>query len=297
MKKSTLIILLFAVTCLIIFATNTHAEFSKVSLQAVDPETGLPEDIGKIADLSHNLTSEEYLKKEWGIIFKENKFFKPFYEAYTKISPYTDVFFKYTIGMTPSLSWLFALTFFIWLTFLIYLYRILSVFSESSRIIIFAITLLIMTLLSIEGLDIKIGLFLSMAILLFVVLLSIKTNVLVALLASIIIPFVLTAFISPIVLSTILKDYKPIQMLGLPKFIALSIIGLIALSKIWWVQLIIVGLVILGLIVFDSYSGKIEAFTKKIKEKMAKKEEEMNRGLLRKDVKTIGEVTKALEGK
>lgn len=299
MKKSILIFL-FLLAISSAFIANAQPRGPEVSLQgALNPETGLPGDINDITEAGKKLTDEEqrkeYLKKEWGKILEKNKYFDPIIEGYRKISPYTDPIFKYTIGMVPSLSWLFALTFFLWLTFLIYIYIALSVFSESSRVVLFAITLLIMILLSIEGVDIKIGLFLSMAILLFAVLLSVKINGLVALLASLVIPFVLTAFVSPIVLSTLLKDYKPIQMLGIPKFLALAIISLISLSKIWWVQVIVVVLVIVGLILLDKYSITFKEFIKKTKEKMAKKEEEMNRELLREDVKKLEKVTKVLE--
>ena len=40
---------------------------------------------------------------------EKNKFFGPIIKGYGKISPYTDPVFKYTLGITPSLTWLFVL--------------------------------------------------------------------------------------------------------------------------------------------------------------------------------------------
>jgi len=136
-----------------------------------------------------------------------------------------------------------------------------------------------------------------MAIALFVFLLSIKINGPIALLASIAVSFALTAFISPVVLSTLLKDYKPIQMFNFPKLFAVLIINAISLLSLWWVQLIIIVLVIVGLIILDKFSLSLEGLIKKIKEKMAKKQEEMDRELLREDVETMGKLTKAISGR
>jgi hypothetical protein len=92
------------------------------------PQT--PEDAGEIAN--------NYLKKEWGKEFRNpqgsvGKYTYIIFEGYDKISPYTDPIFKAVLGVEPSLTWLFILTLTLWITFAIFFYRILSVFSTFSK--------------------------------------------------------------------------------------------------------------------------------------------------------------------
>jgi len=87
-KKIAILLLLLFFSC-VIFTSLTYA-------QTINPETGLPEDINKIAETSKKLTDkeirEQYLKKEWGVIFRTSPFFKPFADFYDKISPFTNPF-------------------------------------------------------------------------------------------------------------------------------------------------------------------------------------------------------------
>lgn len=144
MKKSALILISLLLLSFI----------SVVLAQTINETTGLPNDINDLTEAGKKLTDEqtrsEYLKKEWGIIFKENPAFKPFYEAYMKVSPYTNPIFKYTIGMTPSLSWLFLLTLALWITLLIYLIRIFE-FTSFSPIVRNLISLIFIVMFSLLG--------------------------------------------------------------------------------------------------------------------------------------------------
>ena len=143
MKKRLIFIFLFT----LIFANLIIGSLSAQALPGLtgelDSTTGLPigatETINKFSDKE---ARENYLKKEWGKILENNKFFGPIIKVYKKISPVTDPIFKYSVGMKPSLSWLFVLTFTVWFTFLIYLYRIFSTFATFKKGTIFVVSLL-----------------------------------------------------------------------------------------------------------------------------------------------------------
>jgi len=114
MKKRVLPILLLLVIVII--------------LPTIIAEDNLPPEIKKVSKVGEKITERdtEYLKQEWGKILEKNPFFGPIISNYNKISPYTDPIFKYTIGMPPSLSWLFALTIVLWIAFIIYSFRLLT---------------------------------------------------------------------------------------------------------------------------------------------------------------------------
>ncbi len=144
MKKSALILISLLLLSFI----------SIVLAQTINPETGLPSDVQGIADVSKELTNEQtrsdYLKKEWGKIIQNNEAFKPFYEAYMKVSPYTNPIFKYTIGMAPSLSWLFLLDLALWITLLIYLIRLFEL-TSFSPVVKSLISIILMIMFSAMG--------------------------------------------------------------------------------------------------------------------------------------------------
>lgn len=128
-------------------------------------DTGLPPEVEKIENISEKgkeayekLTekNESYLKQEWGKILAKNKYFGPLIEKYDKISPYTDPIFKYTIGLEPSLSWLFVLTLVLWIFILIYIIRILE-FSSFSAGVRYGIALIFMIIASTIGIPKKIA--------------------------------------------------------------------------------------------------------------------------------------------
>ncbi len=64
----------------------------------------------------------DYLKKEWGKILETKPIIGEIIRGYNKISPYTDPVVEWFVGIVPSLSWLFLLTFLVWFTFLRYTY-------------------------------------------------------------------------------------------------------------------------------------------------------------------------------
>jgi hypothetical protein len=122
----------------------------------INPDTGLPEGIEKIQKISENLTDKEirsqYLKQEWGKILEKNKYAAPIIQNYKKVSPYTDPVFKYTLGIVPSLTWLFFLTLTIWIAFAIYLFRMLELVAPFSEWVQKIISLGITIILGISGL-------------------------------------------------------------------------------------------------------------------------------------------------
>lgn len=69
-----------------------------------------------------------------------------------------------------------------------------------------------------------------------------------------------------------------------PKSIAEVIIGIIALMKIWWMQYVIIGIVILIIILAAYFSKQLQIIWKALKEKNKKDMEEMDRKRLKRDL-------------
>jgi hypothetical protein len=157
MKKS-IALFLFFILILNIFIISIKAELNPPldpELGDINPETGLPNEIEKIKGIGENLTDSEirsqYLKQEWGKIPEKNKFFGPLMRGYGKISPYTDPIFKYTLGITPSLTWLFVLTLILWIVFLIYIFRVMEFVSLFSPLTKYIVSLGLIVIISIIG--------------------------------------------------------------------------------------------------------------------------------------------------
>ena len=259
-------------------------------IQAQDTP-GIPDEVKTLQKASEALTNEqvreEYLKKEWGAIARNSTFFGPIVKGYEKVSPLTDPIFKYTIGMTPSLSWMFVLTLVIWITLFIYIFRAITIFSGSSTVTLIAITLLVMIFLSIQALDAKIILFIITAVIILAILISLELNILYSLLISAVSSFTMTAFISPIVASTLLKNYEPLKLFGIPTFLATLIIKILSPLKIWWVQILVLVFLIALMIWADVKSDKVKEFFGKLKEKREKMFEALNRQKLEGHVKRL----------
>jgi len=165
--------------------------------------------------------SSEYLKKEWGKILANNKVTAPILEVYGKISPTTDPIFRHSIGMEPSISWLFLLTFIIWISLVIYAIRIVGVFDIFSKFLYYSI-----------------------------------------------------------MLGTIII----ISLLRISKRMSEFIIDKIGLLDKWWVQLIVVFIVIAALVFADKASGSFSDILKALKKKMKKRKlvgdiEELKEGI------------------
>lgn len=136
--KKRIIIFLISLLILNIFVIS----LIKAELTFPIPNTGgsdsaLPPELEKVKGIGENLTDSEirsqYLKQEWGKILANNKIIGPIIKSYEKIAPVTDPVFKYIIGITPSLTWLFILTLTIWICLTIYIFRFLELFSIVSK--------------------------------------------------------------------------------------------------------------------------------------------------------------------
>jgi ABC-type multidrug transport system fused ATPase/permease subunit len=138
MKKRDMFIIMFAI---LLLTPLIHSQ----------PVPPIPGDYDKITQFGKEISSEnrtDYLKKQWGELLNKSEFFGPLIRSYEKISPVIDPVSRYTIGMEPSLSWLFALTLVIWICFLVYIYRILSIFSTFSDSTAFVIAFCLTIILS-----------------------------------------------------------------------------------------------------------------------------------------------------
>ncbi len=146
MKKGVFITSFILLGIIAILAIVVMINSSTVSADLVNINQQNPEEttIAGINPLNVPTTPEElknqtsqYLKKEWGKLLRDDtstlgKIAAPILRAYDKISPYTDPIFIYTIGMAPSLTWLFILTLTLWIFFVTYIYQAMSLFSVFS---------------------------------------------------------------------------------------------------------------------------------------------------------------------
>ena len=199
MKKS-IIIFLISLLILNIFVISL--------IKAQDSDSALPPELQGIQKAGEKLTDEEqrsqYLKQEWGKILANNTFFGPIIKGYEKIAPVVNPVSKYTLGIKPSLSWLFILTLTLWICILIYLIRIFELFPILSGFTRIVICLGVMMIIS---------------------------------------------------------------SLEITKKLAEKIINIISLFTTWWMQLIGIGLVIIGLIVASIFSKNFKEVGKAMKEK------------------------------
>jgi len=295
MKKSLLSLLLIVIISLI-YITPSITSQGDIDI----PGLSGPLDPDKTEEFVENFTdaetSTEYLKKEWEKILKKDARFNKTMQTYEKVSNYTDPFFQYTIGMKPHLSWLFVLTFAIWLTFVIFIFRVLSAFSESSKITLIVIAAMVTVLLSLEFLSAKVFALILITILLSIILTQFEFNLGGSILFSFLLAFIITGFTTEAQISGVLFGFKPIQLFGAPKLLALLVIAAISPLKIWWVQLIAVGVVIAGIIAANVFSEKFKEFIDYLKQKWNDKLNELERQESDARTKEILKVGKTLEG-
>lgn len=88
-----------------------------------------------------------------------------------------------------------------------------------------------------------------------------------------------------------------ISIMGATKALAEYIIDIISLFTTWWMQLIGIGLVIIGLVIASIFSKNLKDVFKAMKEKKAKDEEEINRKKLKTDVEVADAFTKGITRK
>jgi hypothetical protein len=132
--------------------------------QEINPDTGQLEQIEQIQNIGENLNDKEiesdYLKQEWGKILNKDEFWstkiQPVIDKYNTISPYIDPFFRIIIGVSPSLSWLFVLTFVLWLFCVINFYRI---FKFKNKLINYLLVIGFMAILSVSQILVKFSVF------------------------------------------------------------------------------------------------------------------------------------------
>jgi hypothetical protein len=163
MKKEMLIITLLA------FSLISAIYLSHVSLAATADDiikTGTGVDINKVPTNPDDAkqASKDFLKKEWikflGNTSTNNTYvISPMIRFYNN-NPFIGSTFEYTIGVRPSLTWLFLLSLTLWIVFIIYFHRIISAFSTFSYWVSIVASILIAVILAnigfIKGLSTKI---------------------------------------------------------------------------------------------------------------------------------------------
>ena len=129
-----------------IFASNLDSVQEKVE--------NAEEKFEQTRDIKDKLSDEdarsEYLKSEWYKILQRNTFFNSIFNLLNKISPYTSPFFGTLLKITPSLSWVFILSLTLFVTFIIYFYRIFH-FSFFSGGVSFLMAILFVIILGVFG--------------------------------------------------------------------------------------------------------------------------------------------------
>ncbi len=79
----------------------------------------------------------DFLKAQWGEILAKNAFLGPIIKVIGMSSPVTNPLFKYTVGLEPSLTWLFTITLILFILFFAYLHALTAYlpFSKSTTLI------------------------------------------------------------------------------------------------------------------------------------------------------------------
>lgn len=144
MKKSSWVLLSLIV--IVLFLNVIRAD-----IVTIDPSSGDSQVLG-IDPNNAPQTPEEgtaYLKQEWGKILAKTTFFGPIINFYNnKLAKYLNPVLKYTLGVDPSISWLFFITLVLWISLVIYFYRILSVFSTFSNWVSLVVSILSIIIMS-----------------------------------------------------------------------------------------------------------------------------------------------------
>lgn len=160
MKKGRLFLVGFIFLFLILgFSFSVKTAYAEDVIPEVVPGMNTA-NIEKIGGIVQNLSDDEarkqYLSQEWGKILEKNpvyiKYLKPSVDFYNKnLKPFLDPIFQYTIGVTPSFSWLFILTLVLWIAFVVYALRILDLASIFSRWLQYLISFSTVIIMSISG--------------------------------------------------------------------------------------------------------------------------------------------------
>lgn len=123
----------------------------------INPETGLPVATEKIQEIGDKMNDENFLKNEYQNVLNKSNTLKPLFNFYNKISPVADPVFKYTVGITPSISWLFLLALVLWISFVVYIFGFTSLLKLASNGIYYTIVLIAIVIVSYFGISAKLA--------------------------------------------------------------------------------------------------------------------------------------------
>ena len=156
--KKTLMYTIIACFLILLLAFIIKINITANVIDPTDSEDPLgigfnPENLNQDPEQIKNKTTA-YLKQEWENILLNNKYIGPFLSFYKdKISPYSTPIVKGLLGIEPSISWLFLLTLMIYITFIVFVYRIISVYSTFSPGVSWIIAICLITIFSALGIS------------------------------------------------------------------------------------------------------------------------------------------------
>lgn len=123
--KRSVFILLIVLNLLVI---NVIAQdIPQIGSGEIDPETGLPKEVEQIKDIGEKFSDEKerenFLKEKWGVMEEGGIL------GYINKLSVLDPFFEFAFGMKYSLSFLFFLNLVLWFFIVVFLFRVLEIFS------------------------------------------------------------------------------------------------------------------------------------------------------------------------
>jgi len=128
---------------------NSPADKISGGIGSVNPKTGQIKKIEELEKSFGNLRTQNssYLWQRWEKVAENNKFLSLIIKTHRDIQPILDPIFRYTVGVSYSVSWLFFLSLGVWILFLLYFEEFLSIFSLFSRGTSWAIAFLLAVIL------------------------------------------------------------------------------------------------------------------------------------------------------
>ncbi len=149
-------------------------------VQAQEPPP-LPPEVRGLTEFGERTTKGgnlSYIMKGWGEILRDNEFTGPLIESFdvmrpffrpiwTVFKPIFNFFFKYTIGLTFSWTWMFFLTLIIWIVLAVYIFRVFNLISIFSKWMHYLIAICLVVIMSLLGITRKIAEFIIKTVSLF----------------------------------------------------------------------------------------------------------------------------------
>jgi len=151
MKKSfiTIIILLLILNIFLLSYTKAQEpSIPNVPIIGNNTKEKVEHFQGVIENLTNNDTRNQFFQNQQNK-FLNNTLVKSFFKVFNKASPILSPIFRFTIGTNLEFSFLFLLTFIIWLMILFFFDDILDTFSTFSRTASFVISFCLVVILSI----------------------------------------------------------------------------------------------------------------------------------------------------